>query len=281
MPCLRKLVFVTCALPDPVIAKGRAICRNVASPSLSSVRSPPVRFCWSPAPPPRRPRRRPATVSRPSRAAAAGRPRCEARGPMKPAASPAAKVMAVVGTTEVTVEYSSPGVKKRKIWGELVAYGKPWRTGANSSHQGDVQPGSRGRRQVGPGGHLQPADHPDAKSWTIILNKNTGIGGNIEEKYKQEEDVARFTVTPTRIPARERLTFIISDASRRGRDDRPRVGEGAGLDPDQDQEGRQLMRHAGQLGRGRVRLSGLAGLSSPHRRPPSSWNCRGPAPRPG
>ena len=132
---------------------------------------------------------------------------------MKPAASPAAKVTAQVGTTEVTVEYSSPGVKKRKIWGELVPYGKPWRTGANSSTKvtfsQDVEIGGKSV----PAGTYSLLTIPTAKTWTIILNKNTGIGGNIDEKYKQEEDVARVTVTPTRIPARERLTFIISDAA--------------------------------------------------------------------
>ena len=156
----------------------------------------------------------PAGHGEPAKPAAA--PGAKPAGPMKPAASPAAKVMAVVGTTEVTVEYSSPGVKKRKIWGELVPNGKPWRTGANSSTKVTFS------QEVEVGGKSVPAGTyslltiPTPKSWTIILNKNTGIGGSIEEKYKQEEDVARFTVTPTKIPARERLTFIISDASEEG-----------------------------------------------------------------
>jgi len=51
---------------------------------------------------------------------------------LKPRPSPAAKVEQQVGTALVTVEYSSPGVKKRKIWGDLVPEGKLWRTGANA-----------------------------------------------------------------------------------------------------------------------------------------------------
>jgi hypothetical protein len=159
----------------------------------------------------------PAGQAEPAKPAAApAAPGAKPAGPMKPAASPAAKVMAVVGTTEVTVEYSSPGVKKRKIWGELVPTGKPWRTGANSSTKvtfsQDVEVGGKSV----PAGTYSLLTIPTPKSWTIILNKNTGIGGNIEAKYKQEEDVARFTVTPTKFPARERLTFIISDASEEG-----------------------------------------------------------------
>jgi hypothetical protein len=136
-----------------------------------------------------------------------------APGALKPTPSPAAKVMAQVGTTEITVEYSSPGVKKRKIWGELVPNGKPWRTGANASTKvtfsQDVEVGGKSV----PAGTYSLLTIPTPKSWTIILNKNTGIGGNIDEKYKQEEDVARFTVTPSKIPARERLTFIFSDVT--------------------------------------------------------------------
>lgn len=50
----------------------------------------------------------------------------------KAAPSPFAKVEQKVGTTDVTIEYSRPGVKERKIFGDLVPYGKRWRTGANS-----------------------------------------------------------------------------------------------------------------------------------------------------
>ncbi|GLR18523.1 DUF2911 domain-containing protein [Portibacter lacus] len=51
----------------------------------------------------------------------------------KAAPSPFSKVEQKVGTTDVTIEYSRPGVKDRKIFGELVPYGKQWRTGANAA----------------------------------------------------------------------------------------------------------------------------------------------------
>ena len=131
---------------------------------------------------------------------------------MKVQPSPAASVKQQVGVTEVTVEYSSPGVKKRKIWGELVAFDKPWRTGANSSTKvtfsKDVTVGGKPVAA----GTYSLLTIPGAKSWTVILNKNTGIGGSMD-KYKQEEDVARVTVTPKSVPARERLTFIFSDVT--------------------------------------------------------------------
>ena len=51
----------------------------------------------------------------------------------KAAPSPFSKVEQKVGTTDVTIEYSRPGAKDRKVMGELVPFGKTWRTGANST----------------------------------------------------------------------------------------------------------------------------------------------------
>src|SRR6185436_14607604 len=50
-----------------------------------------------------------------------------------PQPSPAASFETVIGTTEVALEYHRPGVKGRKIWGGLVAYGEVWRLGANQA----------------------------------------------------------------------------------------------------------------------------------------------------
>jgi len=50
-----------------------------------------------------------------------------------PAPSPKATISQVVGVTEITVEYSSPGVKGRELFGELIPYGEVWRTGANKA----------------------------------------------------------------------------------------------------------------------------------------------------
>src|SRR5215813_10202134 len=50
-----------------------------------------------------------------------------------PRPSPQAKVMQRVGLTDITVDYSSPAVRGRRIWGQLVPYDKMWRTGANQA----------------------------------------------------------------------------------------------------------------------------------------------------
>ncbi len=51
---------------------------------------------------------------------------------LSPVPSPQSFVSQNVGMTKITVSYSSPGMKGRKIFGELVPYGKEWRAGANS-----------------------------------------------------------------------------------------------------------------------------------------------------
>ena len=48
-----------------------------------------------------------------------------------PRPSPDATISQIFGITKITIDYSAPGVKGRTIWGQLVPYGKIWRTGAN------------------------------------------------------------------------------------------------------------------------------------------------------
>ena len=50
-----------------------------------------------------------------------------------PQASPAAKIEQTVGLTEVKVDYSRPSARGRSVYGELVPFGKLWRTGANAN----------------------------------------------------------------------------------------------------------------------------------------------------
>ena len=115
---------------------------------------------------------------------------------LKPRPSPDAEVKQQIGTAMVTVSYSSPGVKKRKVWGELVPEGKLWRAGANASTKvtftSDV---TFGGKPV-PAGTYALLAIPTAKSWTVILNKNTEMGGNVDKQARS--DVAKFTVARRR-----------------------------------------------------------------------------------
>ena len=127
-----------------------------------------------------------------------------------PRPSPSAKVSQTIGLTEITVDYSSPGVKKRPIWGALVPYGQMWRTGANQATKITFS------RDITFGGKPVPAGTyalftiPTKGAWTVILNKKADQSGTGRE-YKADQDLVRFQVHAKPAPFRERMTFLFSD----------------------------------------------------------------------
>ena len=134
-----------------------------------------------------------------------------AQGPELPAPSPLARVEQRVGVTDLSVEYSSPGVKGRTIWGELVPYDELWRTGANAATKLEVSTAFNfGGKEV-PAGKYALYTIPTKGSWTVILNSKSDAGGT--RGYDEKNDVARITVKPEASPQRERLTFIFSDTT--------------------------------------------------------------------
>ena len=126
-----------------------------------------------------------------------------------PRPSPLAKVSQVVGLTEVAVEYSSPAIKGRKVWGELVPYDKLWRTGANVATKITFGKDVLVADQAVPAGSYAIFTIPGKTSWTIALNKNFNQGGT--DQYDQSLDVLRFQAKPQALTtSRERLAFIFS-----------------------------------------------------------------------
>lgn len=135
----------------------------------------------------------------------------------RPQASPAATVMQRIGAdTDITVTYNRPGVKGRKIWGELVPYGLapanqyspnpyPWRGGANATTTIEFSKPIKIKGSELPAGKYGLHFIPTEKDWTIIFSKNsTGFGSF---GYKQEEDVLRVTVTPVKAAFTEWLEY--------------------------------------------------------------------------
>ena len=87
----------------------------------------------------------------------------------------------------ITVDYSSPRMKGRKISGALVPYGQVWRTGANEATTFAIE-----TNLVAPNGTSIPAGSytiftlPEQNKWTLIINRHTGEAG-IPYKYESEE----------------------------------------------------------------------------------------------
>lgn len=86
----------------------------------------------------------------------------------------------------ITVDYSSPRAKGRKIFGELVPYGEVWRTGANEATTFVTTAGVSADGRDVPAGTYTIFTVPEQNKWTLIVNKKTGEWG-IPYKYESEE----------------------------------------------------------------------------------------------
>lgn len=124
-----------------------------------------------------------------------------------PRLSPKAFVGQVVGYTTVKINYGSPGVKGRKIWGDLVPFGKVWRTGANEATTIEFDNDVLINGNKVKAGIYSLFTIPDKEIWTIILNKDYDQWGAF--KYNKEDDVLRFKVKPKENSFYERLKFSI------------------------------------------------------------------------
>ncbi len=126
-----------------------------------------------------------------------------------PAPSLKARVEQRVGITDVSIDYSSPGVKGRKIWGELVPYDKVWRAGANAPTKLTVSRDFTFGGTAVKAGSYSVFMTPGKKTWTVALNTDLTAS---QESHDDKNDVARATVTPAALPAlRERLVYLFSD----------------------------------------------------------------------
>jgi Protein of unknown function (DUF2911) len=127
-----------------------------------------------------------------------------------PQPSPGASVKTAVGTTDVTIDYHRPGVKGRKVWGELVPFGQVWRLGANDATTITFGDPVKVQGRDVPAGTYALFAIPGADRWTLILNKQAKQWGAYF--YKAEEDLLRFDVQPQTGPFTEWMAFQITPA---------------------------------------------------------------------
>jgi tetratricopeptide (TPR) repeat protein len=128
-----------------------------------------------------------------------------------PQPSPKASVMQTVGLTEITIEYSSPAVKGRNVWGELVPFDKLWRAGANAATKITFSKDVTIEGKNVAKGSYSIFMIPGKTAWTVILNNDASAS---TDQYKQELDVVRINVLPVaNTHMRERLSYAIEDFS--------------------------------------------------------------------
>ena len=113
--------------------------------------------------------------------------------------SPPATASGQVGAAKITITYSSPAVKGRKVFGELVPYDKVWRAGANEATIFETDKAIKvGGKEV-PAGKYSLYILPTAGKWTVILNSETGQWGikrSGETTRDPAKDVATIMVKP-------------------------------------------------------------------------------------
>lgn len=123
--------------------------------------------------------------------------------------SPPATATAKVGALTVTINYSRPSVKGRKIFGAHEPYGQVWRTGANEATTFEVDKPVTINGQPLPAGKYGLFTIPTATTWTVIFNKTPNQWGAF--KYDEKQDALRVQVQPTRT-AKLTEQFLISIA---------------------------------------------------------------------
>ncbi|HEX8844582.1 MAG TPA: DUF2911 domain-containing protein [Pyrinomonadaceae bacterium] len=134
-----------------------------------------------------------------------------------PRPSQKASVMQTIGVTDITITYSRPGVKGRKIWGDppasapqgtatlddasarvkdapIVPYGHVWRAGANEATVFTVTDDVLINGQKLPAGKYSLHAIPGKEEWTLIFNSDAGQWGSFS--YDEKKDVLRVQVKP-------------------------------------------------------------------------------------
>ena len=123
-------------------------------------------------------------------------------------ASPAKSSEGTIGEAKVMVNYSSPAVKGRTLWGDLVPFDKVWRAGANEATtfetSNDIMVGDTKL----PAGKYALFIIPTKENWTFLFNSDANQWGSM--KYDSAKDVAKVEVTPTMVDEMaERLEYMV------------------------------------------------------------------------
>ena len=116
----------------------------------------------------------------------------------KKPASPPAKAEGSIDGIKVTVDYAQPSAKGRKIMGDLVPYGKVWRTGANAVTSIEFSADVKIEGKALPKGKYGLFSIPGEKEWVIVFSKQAS-GSPFD--YSDKQDALRVNVKPGKAAA--------------------------------------------------------------------------------
>ena len=112
-----------------------------------------------------------------------------------PCVSPDKKIYQKIGFTEVEIEYGSPSVEGRKVWGDLEPFDEVWRAGANDATRISFSlPVTINNAILDSGTYALFIIPRDNQRWTVIFNKESDQWGSF--RYNSDQDVLRLNVVP-------------------------------------------------------------------------------------
>lgn len=127
-----------------------------------------------------------------------------------PQPSPTQTIKQNFGLSDITIEYSRPSVKGRTVFGDLVPFGKVWRTGANSSTKITFVDDVKIEGNAVAAGTYGIYSVPNKDMWEIMLYKDVTLGGNVAD-YKATDELLRVKVKATAL-ANKVETFTMNFA---------------------------------------------------------------------
>ena len=108
--------------------------------------------------------------------------------------SPHTSTMTMIGDAHIHIDYSSPGVRNRIVFGGLLAYDQVWQAGAHMATWIETNKDLVIDGKMLPAGKYGFFTIPSKDEWTIIFNSNWDQHG--KDEYDEKDDVLQFKVTP-------------------------------------------------------------------------------------
>ncbi len=127
--------------------------------------------------------------------------------------SPPTTASGTVNGANITISYGSPSVKGRKVFGELVPYGKAWRAGANEATVFETDKAITVEGKALPAGKYSLFAVPGEKEWQFIFNSQTGQWGikrGGDSNRDPANDVLTVTAKPTESAMNEKLIYALT-----------------------------------------------------------------------
>ncbi len=121
--------------------------------------------------------------------------------------------MANIGSSHIHIEYGSPGVKGRIVWGGLVSFDKVWVTGAHNATIINFGKEVNWAGKIIPAGRYGFFTIPGKDKWIVILSKTAEM--HLADDYDEKNDVVRIEVQPVALANTvQRLTYAVKETGK-------------------------------------------------------------------